>query len=226
MSKQNGVADSENIGRQSKGSLASSAVQEWAARSRGWIGLLVLTPFAVAALASRPSVPEGSWASFAFESLAFVLFISGAATRWWATIYIESRKGISLITEGPYSMCRNPLYLGTFLLVLAVAAYLKSLTFAAGLAIASGIYLSTTLTVEERRLRRNFGEEYIRYCAAAPRLFPRPKLLHTSRTIQVSVRGLQVEGLRAARYLWIPVLCGLFDQLRAEPWWPQLFELP
>ena len=203
-----------------------SGVQKWAARSRGSFGLVLNAPFGVTALLSAPAVLEGGWGDYAFDTAAWLLFVAGALVRWWATLYIESRKGLSLITEGPYSMCRNPLYVGTLLMALAVVVYFKSLTFAAGMILAASVYLSTTISVEEAWLRNLFGDSYVRYCRAVPRLVPQLQLFHARATVEVSIRGLIAEGLRAARWLWIPVLCELVDHLRIESWWPQVFSLP
>lgn len=200
--------------------------QAWAARSRGWVGLLILAPFTIGALLSTPFVWEGGWGDFGFDAVAWALFFVGAAIRWWATLYIESRKGVSLVTEGPYSLCRNPLYVGTLCMAASVAIYLKSLTFAVGLTLAAVIYLSTTVPVEERRLLAKLGDEYAMYCRVVPRFLPRLNLFRTSSTLEVSTRGLVAESLRAARWIWIPIACELFAHLRAESWWPRILNLP
>ena len=98
--------------------------------------------------------------------------------------------------------------------------------FAFGFGIASAFYLVVTVPSEERRLRAALGEQYIQYCQRVPRFIPRLSLFKTQDTIEVSVRGLAAESWRTARWIWIPVLCELVTHLRAEPWWPHLFQLP
>ena len=146
--------------------------------------------------------------------------------RWWATLYIESRKGSALVVEGPYSACRNPLYFGTFCMVLSIAAYLKSLLFAVGAVFAAAFYLGITLPVEELYLRNQFGESYTRYSQHVPRFWPRFTAVTSGPNVHVSVKGLQAEAVRALRWLWIPVLCALATLLRVQPWWPTPFNLP
>lgn len=201
------------------------ALGKRANRWRGVIGLAVLAPCGAAAALSPAAVTRGGWADFGFDVAGWSLFVAGAALRWWATLYVESRKDRALVKEGPYSICRNPLYLGTFFMVAAVASYLKSLTFAAGAVVATLVYLAATLPMEERRLAGQFGEEYRRYAARVPRWWPRLSRLKTRHTVQVSVDGLKREVRRAARWVWIPPLCELVSLLRQEPWWPHPFRI-
>ncbi|HZZ26429.1 MAG TPA: isoprenylcysteine carboxylmethyltransferase family protein [Pirellulales bacterium] len=175
---------------------------------------------------STPRSLEGSWEDFIFDQVAWMMFFAGAAFRWWSTLYIGGRKTASLIQEGPYSLCRNPLYVGTFLMVLSVAIFLESLTFALGLVLASGIYLFTTVPVEERRLHQCFGEEYASYCRKVPRFVPQLSSFRSAATIEVRIGGLFSEAIRAARWIWIPILCLLIVQLRSQPNWPHLLRLP
>jgi protein-S-isoprenylcysteine O-methyltransferase Ste14 len=201
-------------------------VRTWAARSRGWIGIILLAPFCVAVLFSTPHSLEGSWMDFVFDQVAWFMFFAGAAFRWWATLYIGGRKTFDLISEGPYSLCRNPLYLGTFLMVFSMAVFLESLTLMVGLTLAAWIYLSTTVPVEEERLRARFGSKFDEYCARVPRLIPRFGGFQSAETIEVRLNGLFSEGVRTMRWIWIPLLCLLVCQLRSQPTWPHLFKLP
>ncbi len=170
--------------------------------------------------------PEGTWGDNAFDLVGWCLFLIGAGFRWWATLYIGGRKLDTVVAEGPYSICRNPLYVGTFLMGLAIAFFLQSLTFAAGFALAAVFYLGVTIPAEEVLLRDKFGQLFVDYCARVPRYWPRFRLLHTPDNVAVSTRGLRSEALRMARWLWLPVLCEGVAQLRTETWWPHFLHLP
>src|SRR5207244_985679 len=54
--------------------------------------------------------------------LGLVLWAVGLAVRSWAASVI--RKGKALATTGPYSLCRHPLYVGSFLIMLGVCILL------------------------------------------------------------------------------------------------------
>lgn len=200
--------------------------REWWVRSRAWISILLLTPFAVGAVLSEPSVHANTPWYLLLETVGWACFVVGGTVRWWATLYIGGRKSMSVVSEGPYWLSRNPLYVGTFLIVLAIAFYLPSLTFAAGLLIASVFYLSVTVWSEERWLGRTFGDEYVRYCEEVPRFFPRLRTPRTPPTVEVVVAGLKAEAIRAARYVWVPLVAEAIAHLRLESWWPHYWSLP
>jgi protein-S-isoprenylcysteine O-methyltransferase Ste14 len=200
--------------------------REWWVRSRGWISILLLVPFAVATLLSWPFVRDHSPWHLPLEAAGWTCFLVVLGFRWWATLYIGGRKQVTVVSEGPYSLCRDPLYLGTFLMTLAIAFYVPSLTFAAGLIVASLFYLSVTVSAEEGLLRQTFGDEYTRYCQEVPRFFPRIRRARTVPVIEVISKGLRAELIRAARYVWVPLLAEGIAHLRFEPWWPHPWRLP
>ncbi len=200
--------------------------REWWVRSRAWISILLLVPFAVATLLSWPFVREHSLWHLPLEAAGWTCFLIGLGFRWWATLYIGGRKQATVVSDGPYSLCRNPLYVGTFLMTLAIAFFVPSLTFAAGLTVASLFYLSVTVSAEEKWLRHTFGDEYTRYCQEVPRFFPRIRRPRTLPVIEVISKGLRAELIRAARYVWVPLLAEGVAHLRFETWWPHLWRLP
>jgi protein-S-isoprenylcysteine O-methyltransferase Ste14 len=100
----------------------------------------------------------------------------GLAVRAWASGHI--RKNDRLAVSGPYAHTRNPLYLGSFVLGIGftVAASSGPRLFAVlgslFAALFLGIYIPV-MRVEASTLAGLFGEQYARYAAAVPLLFPR-----------------------------------------------------
>lgn len=121
---------------------------------------------------SNPPMPESSALAFAFDAAGFLLFFTGAALRFWATLYIGGRKGHVLVTDGPYAVVRHPIYVGTFLLALSIAAFAKSLLFVAGVGVAFVSYATMTIPAEERYLYGKYAQSYKLYCRATPRYVP------------------------------------------------------
>lgn len=198
----------------------------WLVRSRAWMGIVIMIPFGFMAICSPPHALEGSWGDIGLDAPGWMLFMIGAALRWWATLYIGGRKSSSIVTDGPYSICRNPLYLGTFLMLIGFSLYLESLTFAAGCILAAVVYLYVTVSAEEAQLRERFGQPFVDYCQAVPRFWPRFHLFHSPPEITVNVRSLWSEGYRAARWIWLPMIGEILAQCRAEAWFPRWFHMP
>jgi protein-S-isoprenylcysteine O-methyltransferase Ste14 len=190
------------------------------------MSIAIITPFAILAGLSVPLVKEESVADFLLSAAGWVCFFAGATFRWWATLYVGGRKDQELAVDGPYSVCRNPLYLGTFLLTLSIAFFVHSLMFAIGLFIATPLYLWVTVPWEEARLKERFGERYEVYRARVPKFIPSFLRLQSPATIPVSVSGLAGEFRISARWIWIPLLAEAFAHLRMESWWPDVLHLP
>lgn len=100
-----------------------------------------------------------------------IIAISGLLIRAWSSGHI--RKNQNLAVSGPYSFTRNPLYLGSFLLVLgfcvASSVWWLGLIF---IILFLSIYLPV-MRVESEDLTRLFGEDYAEYARNVPLFFPR-----------------------------------------------------
>lgn len=130
-----------------------------ARRARVPLGLVFTTLFLVLA---RPT-----WASL-WAGLPFVLL--GLWLRGYAAGTL--RKNTELATTGPYARTRNPLYLGSGLMVLGFAIVSTQwYDFVVFAALFYAVYYPTILSEEERLRGRYAGfEEYMR---AVPRIVPR-----------------------------------------------------
>ena len=98
----------------------------WFAHCRGWVAIAILAPAAVVAGLSPLRYRPDTWGHFVCECVGWLLFTSGAVFRWWSTLHIGGRKSYELVSDGPYSITRNPIYLGTSLLTLSVAVLRKA----------------------------------------------------------------------------------------------------
>ena len=82
----------------------------------------------------------------------------------------------SLCTSGPYSRCRNPLYLGNMIIycgvvLMAGGQFLWPLLFIVFFFFT--LQYSMIISLEEETLVKLFGNEYQLYRESVPRLFPR-----------------------------------------------------
>src|SRR6185503_21204824 len=194
---------------------------------RGAAGVVLLTPAVIATVLADPLVRPDSWANLAIDALAWGVFLIGAGLRFWATLHIGGRKSDFVVSEGPYSLCRHPLYFGSILLVLSGARFLKSIVFAGALALLATAYFLFTIPAEEDFLNARLGEPYRQYCGRVRnRLWPSFRHFHTPTRMTVDVHSLYVECARASRWLWLPLLGELVGRVRAANWWPHLFRVP
>jgi protein-S-isoprenylcysteine O-methyltransferase Ste14 len=95
---------------------------------------------------------------------------SGAFLRLWAAGHIE--KGIALAQGGPYSLTRNPLYLGS--LIMAIGVFIEGQAYWLlpffGLFFL-GLYYPV-MKAEEQELLRGHGEKFLDYIRSVPMFFP------------------------------------------------------
>jgi protein-S-isoprenylcysteine O-methyltransferase Ste14 len=74
-----------------------------------------------------------------------------------------------LVTRGLYRFVRHPLYTaGLVFIWLSTRMTVNRLT----LTVAATLYILLGATFEERKLRREYGEAYVRYSAVTPMLIP------------------------------------------------------
>ena len=119
--------------------------------------------------------------------VAAVLILVGLAMSVWAIVYMR-RKGDGnpmdafnhevaprtkhLMTDGPYRLSRNPMLTGIFLYLIGCGVWLMKWQ-AAVFFVAFVLVMLLQVRSEEKRLRRDFGEEYEQYCRRTGRFFPR-----------------------------------------------------
>lgn len=126
----------------------------------------------------------------------------GIATvgRIWCAQYIAGYKTNTLIKEGPYSVCRNPLYFFSFLGSLGVGFFTESIVLTAVIVIVFALIYPMTIKNEERALRAAFGEEYERYCAEVPRFLPKPSLFNEPKEYLVNTKIFRREVFDATGF--------------------------
>ena len=200
--------------------------KRWAFKARGLVGGLAVVAFGSAAILSPLHFAPESWGAVACNIAGWCLFAAGALMRFWSTLYIGGRKLHTLANEGPYSVVRNPLYLGTFLMWSAAAVYLQSVVLAVGVVAAIAFYRWFAVPGEEKQLLATLGQPYELYCRETPRFIPRFSQFRSPQTLSVTTLGLWLECRRASRWVWLPILAEVINHLRAASWWPHPWNLP
>lgn len=129
-------------------------------RLRVHVGYGLLIWFTATALPTLPWFYVGSGA-----------IVLGLLIRAWASGIVK--KDQELATEGPYSLCRDPLYVGNFLIGYGFTAVHGQLWSVAVLTLYFLLFYPPTLRKESRKMQDFFGEEFERYRREVPRFVPR-----------------------------------------------------
>ena len=135
-------------------------------------------------LASR--MPNLLAAPVARIVLAIVLALLGLSLSVWSIVYMRHKgdgnpmdafghevapRTKHLMTEGPYRLSRNPMLTGSFVYFAGVCVWLW--TWQALLVyVAFIVIMLLQVHSEEKRLRKDFGEEYEAYCRHTGRFWP------------------------------------------------------
>lgn len=163
-------------------------------------------------LVSRSVWPEGVFELLEFAGLALV--IAAVLGRFWAILYIGGHKNQQVMQEGPYSICRHPLYLFSTLGVCGLGLMLGSLVLFLVLGGLAFAILSVTARKEEAFLRHKFGPAYDDYAARVPMILPRLSGFRSERTLTVSVPHLRENLMDALVFLTFIPLAELLELLK------------
>jgi protein-S-isoprenylcysteine O-methyltransferase Ste14 len=128
---------------------------------------------------SRFGIASFTVASPVVIVLAALIAAKAAVLRIWGTAYLgpgtvnnfEMKAG-DVMAAGPYRYVRNPLYLGTWGMIGAIA-FLMSPTGALLTMVLLTIFLVRLILAEEDFLTEQLGDPYRTYLSAVPRFIPR-----------------------------------------------------
>jgi len=124
------------------------------------------------------------------QAAGLVLILSGALGRIWSSLYLNGRKNTELMTHGPYSLTRNPLYVFSIMGVTGMGLLSGSLL--TGLISGGLIYLvfNWVIAQEEDTLEMIFGEPYANYKRHVPRLGVTLRQWNNPENLEISMKAL------------------------------------
>jgi protein-S-isoprenylcysteine O-methyltransferase Ste14 len=130
--------------------------------------------------------------------------------RLWCAQYIAGYKTDSLIIDGPYSVCRNPLYFFSLIGGTGVGFCTESIILAIILPIAFAIIYPITILREENKLIMTHGDAYRKYMSSVPRFIPKWSLFQEPPEYLVKTKIFRREIVDA---LCFPLAVGLFEMI-------------
>jgi len=182
-----------------------------------FVGLLLLT--------------DHSWSKTGFLDIfltTFGLILVGVGTlgRVWASMYISGYKDKDLVTEGAYSIVRNPLYVFSFIGVVGIGCATGSLLMIGVLILGFFIYYPLTMVDEEQRLAARYGQRFTDYVRRTPRFIPNFSLFQESETYTVETKTYRYAFMDAVWFVWVFALIQLIEKLHECGILPTLFRIP
>ena len=151
-------------------------------------------------------------------TLGMFLVAIGSLGRMWCSLYIAGYKDRVLITQGPYSMTRNPLYFFSVFGALGVGFCTETFTFPALLLGVMILYYPLVVRKEERRLRERFGGDFDDYARRVPAFFPNIALFSEPDTCLVNPVVYRRHMFSALWFIWIAGLLELAEGLKELGW--------
>jgi protein-S-isoprenylcysteine O-methyltransferase Ste14 len=148
------------------------ASREYTGRRR----LVALVPLAVLLLLVLPLlIVRVAGASLGVAGLALGLWSIGSQVTVGSGTPLPMMPTRRLVVEPPFTLCRNPMTLGTVLAGLGIGVWIGSFS-AIGIVMALGAaLLAYVRLVEEKELEARFGQDYLDHKRSTPFLPPRPR---------------------------------------------------
>ncbi len=109
--------------------------------------------------------------SIAFYSIGSILIIMGNFIRSWAAGVLHKRKKVTC--TGPYSLCRNPLYLGSGLVAIGFGFFLNDPWYWLALVFVAIFIYPVTIKNEEINMRSLHAEEWDQYTDQVGTFYPK-----------------------------------------------------
>ena len=156
-----------------------SGIKETVFRYRDKIAVAFLLIVFICMASGIGTLGIGDLAEDRLDLLGYLVIAAGHTLRFLALRHIGPKSRThtlgapQLVTDGPYAVVRNPLYLANWIIAIGLCLVAQlGWVLVAGPLLALLLYYVVALA-EEPRLLAQFGEAYQRYCATTPRFFPR-----------------------------------------------------
>jgi protein-S-isoprenylcysteine O-methyltransferase Ste14 len=191
--------------------------------------LLLRTSFSLVVLAATfvgTNWPENSTWPLVMKGTGYLGLLAGLGIRVWSILYLGGRKSREVVSDGPYSLCRNPLYFGTVLLTIGAGLCFANLPMLVlGLAVILPVH-AVVIWKEERHLLELFPDAYPAYMQRVPRLWPRLANYRSPETVTISVHAIRRAAVDASGILLIPAAAELLEVLHRHGIVPVLWRFP
>lgn len=184
------------------------------------LGLVGLTMVSQSATGLDSPLHEG------VEAVGLAAIVFAIVGRAWCSLYIGGRKKAEIVSRGPYSISRNPLYIFSFFGAFGIGAQSGSLTLAVLFTLASVAVFYLTVRREEAWLGATFGAAYADYKLRTPRFLPDFSLWRDEPELSVRPNFFLTTIRDGLVFLLAIPLFEAVDLAQAQGWLATLVRLP
>ena len=195
-------------------------------RMRRLVLAVMVVAMIVALLFGQSVFPPDTPIHETIEMVGVLLIFLGVIGRLWSTLYIGGRKSAEVVTGGPYSITRNPLYLFSSMAAAGVGAQMGSIVATIGFGALCAVAFHIVILREEKFLKTAMGESYRAYLARVPRFFPKLSLYKEGDTGSFKPRLLLNTLLDGLVFLVAMPVFEAIDTAQTSGVLPVLFRLP
>lgn len=149
-----------------------------------------------------------------------------ALGRLYTTAYLGGAKNEKLITEGPFSVVRNPLYVFSWIGFTGIALMTTRLMFIIIIPIFFAVLYTMLVRREEAFLEEKFGDSYRAYKAKVPRFIPNFARYKNPEEIKVNTGLLMNGALDAVWWFTAYPLVELAEHIQEAGWMLPFFTIP
>ena len=160
------------------------------------------------------------------EFFGYFLIAICALGRLYSSAFLGGFKNQSLITYGPFSIVRNPLYFFSLVGITGVALISAHIVLIVALPVLFTVIYQFLIRREEAFLLETFGAEYKAYMKSTPRLLPNLRLYNAPDAIKVKPKFLNNAFRDAIWWFAAFPLLELIEYVRELHILPTLFVLP
>ena len=185
-------------------------------------GLLVL----LLLLFTGHSFSQGGKIDILFEISGLFLLSVCSIGRLWALMYISGNKRRELVTEGPYSIVRHPLYLFSLIGAFGIGLASENLLILALIIIFYLLYYPFTILAEEVKLPNEFGNAYLEYMKHTPRFIPKLSLYKEPEKFEVKTTRFVKNFADAMWFIWIFPVFHFIEMLQDSGFLPVIWRIP
>lgn len=204
---------------------AKRALGDYQVMRRLVLAVLVVAMFAVLLFGQSVLRPDSTMHT-AIEMIGVLLIFLGIVGRLWSTLYIGGRKASEIVSGGPYSITRNPLYVFSTIAAAGVGAQMGSIVATIGFGLLCAAAFHIVILREEKFLTDAFGAPFRAYMARVPRFLPDLSLYDEGDTGSFKPRLLLTTLLDGLVFLVAMPVFELIEGAQVSGALPVLFRLP